>query len=200
MALGARGYVRIGATIAGCALVAACTPDQPPAVTPTPAPSPTPTSAVSTPVETDIERKERLAYAAAESAYKSAVEESDRVARAGGSERVTPALGEVAAGDYLRLQMSSLSNLKKRGHRQEGGVTIVGVKRDGGYQPDRVRLLACEDNSTWKIVDKSGKNVTPKDVPDYVQSLIVRKIDGSWKVWDGATRQVQHLPLRECQS
>ena len=67
MALGVRGFMRIGATIAGCALVAACTPEEPPAVTPTPTPtvttSPMPSA---TPTETDIERRMRLDWEAAE--------------------------------------------------------------------------------------------------------------------------------------
>ena len=67
MALGVPGFVRIGATIAGCALVAACTPDprrrprrrQRRPATPSPTPSATPT-------ETEIERQQRLDFEAAE--------------------------------------------------------------------------------------------------------------------------------------
>ena len=71
MALGVPGFVRIGAVIAGCALVAACTPEPGPTTTPTPAPpttaSPTPSA---TPTETEIERQQRLDFEAAEKAYR----------------------------------------------------------------------------------------------------------------------------------
>ena len=67
MALGVPGFVRIGAVIAGCALVAACTPEPAPTTTPTAVPpataSPTPSA---TPTETEIERQQRLDFEAAE--------------------------------------------------------------------------------------------------------------------------------------
>ena len=201
MALGARGFVRIGATIAGCALVAACTPDQPPTVTPTPAASPTATPSPApsaTLTETDIERQHRLAFGAAEAAYRIAIAEGDRIAQAGGANEATPALKAVATGDYLKLQVRSLATLKRRGERLEGGITILAVKRDGGYQPTQVRLTACEDNSTWKLISRSGKDVTPKRQKDYVQSLVVVKMSAGWKVSDGTTRQVQDLSAKEC--
>src|SRR3712207_1938418 len=103
--------MRIGATIAGCALVAACTPEQPPAVTPTPTPAqtatPSPTPSV-TPTETDIERRMRLDWEAAERAYREATSESDRLARIGGVRNASPKLKQVAAGDFLNLAVENL--------------------------------------------------------------------------------------------
>ena len=83
MGLRVRGFVRIGAAIAACALVAACTPDEPPVVntpTPTVTPSATPSA---TPTESEIERQMRLDWEAAEEAYRAAVAEGDRLARQG---------------------------------------------------------------------------------------------------------------------
>ena len=82
MALGVPGFVRIGAAIAGCALVAACTPEPGPTTTPTPAPpvsaSATPSA---TPTETEIERQQRLDFEAAEKAYRASIAEQDRLAQ-----------------------------------------------------------------------------------------------------------------------
>ena len=78
MALGGRrGSVSVGAVVACCALVVACTPEQP-AI----APSPTPAS--STPTESQIERQMRLDYEAAEKAYRANCAEHDRLDQAGG--------------------------------------------------------------------------------------------------------------------
>ena len=199
MALGVPGFVRIGAAIAGCALVAACTPEPGPTTTPTPAPSatasPTPSA---TPTETEIERQQRLDWDAAERAYRKAVAESDRVARAGGATEPTQALTAVTTGNYLKLQQQILNDLKERGQRVTGGVTVVYVGRDGGYRPDRLRLVTCEDNSTWRILNRANRDVTPTPQLDYVQSLVVTKVKDAWKVSDGTTRQVKDLPKQEC--
>ena len=84
LGLGVRGAVRIGATVAGCALVAACTPDQPPTSTPTPAVTATPSpTASASPTETDIERRMRLDWEAAEKAYRTSIAEVSRLAQKG---------------------------------------------------------------------------------------------------------------------
>ena len=71
MALGVPGFVRVGAAVAGCALVAACTPQPGPTGTPTPAPPVTASARPSaSPTETEIERQQRLDYEAAEKAYR----------------------------------------------------------------------------------------------------------------------------------
>ena len=103
MALRVRGFVRTGATIAACTLIAACTPEPPVVNTPTPSAS-TPTASP-TPTESEIERQMRLDYEAAEAAYRASIAEGDRLARRGGVRKATPALKAVATGDYLRLQI-----------------------------------------------------------------------------------------------
>ncbi len=76
MALGVPGFVRIGAAVAGCALVAACTPQPGPTVTPTPAPPVTASATPSaSPTETEIERQQRLDFEAAEKAYRASIAE-----------------------------------------------------------------------------------------------------------------------------
>src|SRR5918997_3866622 len=84
MALGVPGFVRIGAAIAGCALVAACTPEPGATTTPTPAPPATASATPSaTPTETEIERQQRFDFEAAEKAYLAAITERQRLARKG---------------------------------------------------------------------------------------------------------------------
>ena len=199
MAPRVRGFVRTGAAIAACTLIAACTPE-PPTVVNTPTPTATTPTASPTPTESDIERQMWLDYEAAEAAYRASIAEGDRLARRGGARKATPALKAVATGDYLKLQIEGLRSLKDRGERLEGGITVAGVKPDGGHHPSRLRIVACEDNSTWQIISKDGKDVTPKNQPDYIQSLIVRRVAGSWKVADGSSQQVQTLPANACKA
>ena len=156
MALRVRGFVRIGAAMAGCVLVAACTPEPAPTVTPTP----TPVS--STPTETEIERQQRLDYEAAEKAYRRAVAEGDRLAQHGIA-KSTPELEAVATGEYLELQIDSLEYLKKRGLRLRGTVTILEVSREGGWSADELNLVGCEDNSTWRVVDQAWTGCNPEE-------------------------------------
>jgi hypothetical protein len=201
LALGVRGFVRIGATIAGCALVAACTPDQPPAVTPTPSPtvaaSPTPSA---TPTETDIERQMRLDWEAAEKAYRASTSESNRLHQLGGAKLTSPALKAVATGRYLQLESGSLRYLRSRGWRFRGGVTIVSVKKVGGWSATRLSLLSCEDNSTWRVIDRNGRDVTPKNQPDYIQTLELIQDHRRWKVSDVASLKVVDVDgSAECQ-
>lgn len=202
MALGVRGFVRIGATIAGCALVAACTPEQPPAVTPTPTPAqtamPSPTPSV-TPTETDIERRMRLDWEAAEEAYRLSIAEVNRLAEQGET-RASTALKEVSTGAYLDVQLSSLRGIKARGWRLEGKITIVGVSRIGGWNAKTLNLVACEDNSTWRVFDRSNRDVTPRDKPDYIQELTVNKIEEKWKVTRVVSRKVANVSAKDCPS
>lgn len=191
MALGVSGFVRIGAAIAGCALVAACTPDPGP-TTPTPAPSVTasPTPSV-TPTETEIERQQRLDFEAAEQAYRTSIAESNRLHQQGGAEPVSSVLRGVATGKYLQLEADSLAFLKARGWRYRGGISIVQVSKAGGWKPDRLTLVSCEDNSAVQIISKSGKDVTPSDVSDYVQTLAAVKRGHNWKIGDVASEKIQ---------
>ena len=199
MGLGVRGFMRIGAAIAGCALVAACTPDQPPTVTPTPTATPSATPSA-TPTETNIERQMRLDFEAAEKAYRTAIAESDRLAQSGGARKPTAVLKGSATGDYLRVLIADLRTFESRGWRLKGGVTILNVSRSGGWTSTKLELTACEDNSTWKVLDQKGQDVTPKNQPDYIQSLTATNSQGVWKISDSSTRKVANVERSDCQS
>jgi hypothetical protein len=199
VALGVPGFVRIGAAIAGCALVAACTPDPGPTTTPTPVP-PTTASATpsATPTETEIERQQRLDWEAAEAAYRLAVLESDRLAREGGVTKPSKKLSSVATDEFLELAITGLRILESHQWRYEGAVTILGVKRQGGWRSSRLNLVGCEDNSTWRILDKNDRDVTPKKQPDYIQSLVVKRVDRVWKVAELSTKKVSDVTASDC--
>src|SRR5918993_2333631 len=107
MALGVPGFVRIGALIAGCALVAACTPEPGPTTTPTQVPSSASPTPSATPTETEIERQQRLDFEAAEKAYRASIAESNRLHQQGGMEPISSALRKVATGKYLQLEADS---------------------------------------------------------------------------------------------
>jgi hypothetical protein len=204
MARGVPGFVRIGAALAGCALVAACTPEAPPTQTSTPAapasstvPSASPTPSA-TPTETEIERRQRLDFDAAEKAYRTAVAESDRIAQRGGASEPTRLLRSVAAGDYLKVQVNSLKFLKSRRWRTTGSITIVAVGPAGGWRADRLQLTACEDNSTWRMLDSRNRDVTPEGLSDYVQALTVVSVAGEWKVSALTTKEVPDVSPGNC--
>jgi hypothetical protein len=193
MALGVPGFVRIGAVIAGCALVAACTPEPGPTTTPTPAPpttvSPTPSA---TPTETEIERQQRLDWEAAERAYRASIAESNRLHQQGGMEPISSTLRSVATGKYLQLEADSLAFLRARGWKYRGGIAIVGVSKSGGWQASRLTLTSCEDNSALTVVDQRGKDVTPKSRTDYVQTLTAVKRGSGWKISDVSSEKIQN--------
>jgi hypothetical protein len=201
VALGVPGFVRIGAAIAGCALVAACTPEPTPPTTPTPQPTATVSATPSaTPTETEIERQQRSDWEAAESAYREAVAESDRLAQLGGVSKPTARLQSVATAKYLDAQLDSLRFLKARKWRLKGSISVLGVRPVGGWTAERLELLACEDNSTWRMVDTDGADVTPSNVSDYVQTLSVVKVGNRWKVSSLNTKEIPAVTAEDCGS
>jgi len=199
VALRVRGFVTTGAAIAACMLIAACTPETPPVVN-TPAPTASTPTANPTPTESEIERQMRLDYEAAESAYRGAVAEGERLSQQGGSKTASPKLKTVATGDYLTLQVKALRLLRSRGWHLVGNARILAVQPVGGWEATELKLRACEDNSPWKLMDKRGRDVTPDEKADYIQQLTLTKSKGKWKVADVSTRRVQSVERADCES
>ena len=199
MALRVRGFVTTGAAIAACMLIAACTPE-PPTVVNTPTPTVSTPTASPTPTESEIKRQMRLDYEAAESAYRGAVAEGERLSQQGGSKAASPKLRAVATGDYLTLQVKALRILRSRGWHLVGNARILGVQPVGGWNATELTIRACEDNSPWKLMDKRGRDVTPKDKSDYIQLLTFTKSKGNWKVADVSTQRVQSVERADCES
>jgi hypothetical protein len=183
VAIGGRGFVSVGAVVA-CCVLAACTPEPPPISTPVP------TTAATTPTESQIERQMRLDYEAAEKAYRDNIAEQDRLARAGGVHRATSALMSTAEGDYLSAALASLAYIERKGWHGSGSTAILGLAQVG-WQEKMVRLMSCEDGSRLRLIDKSGKDVTPKGNARFIQSLSVVQRAGRWRVSSFESKSVK---------
>jgi hypothetical protein len=190
VALGGRGFVSVGAVVACCALVVACTPEQ--AI----APSLTPAS--STPTESQIERQMRLDYEAAETAYRASTAEQDRLYQAGGVTKPTAALRATATSSYLRITLKSLREVHRSGWHAKGNTKIIGVARTGGWRAGRVGLTSCEDNTAIRFIDRAGEDVTPKTERRYVQELTVVKVTERWKVSTANSTRVHSFEDQPC--
>jgi hypothetical protein len=190
VALRRRGFVSVGAAVACCALAAACTPEPAPISTA----SPTPTATTST--ESQIERQMRLDYEAAEKSYRAAVAEQHRQALLG-TAKLTPALKESATGAYLDLMLRALRYAHDRHWRSTGSTRIIGVVPNG-WQERSVRLIACEDSSGVRLIDKEGKEVTHQKTRTYLQQLTVENAGGRWKVADASTTVVKSFEGKSC--
>jgi hypothetical protein len=186
--------VSVGAAVACCALAAACTPE------PAPPSTSSPTPAATTPTESQIERQMRFDYEAAEKAYRDNMAEQDRLYKAGGTVKATPALKATATGSYLRITIESLRDVRRRGWHAIGATKIVGVAKDRGWRRGKVGLTSCEDNEIVRFVDKSGKDVTPKGPALYVQALTVVEEGGYWKVSTAATTRVKTFEGQPCKA
>jgi hypothetical protein len=95
---------------------------------------------------------------------------------------LTPELQRTSTAEYLQFALAGLREIEKSGWRTTGGVKIVGVAR-GGWQERHVNLVGCEDGSAVRVVDKTGRDVTPRKASaTYVQDLTVEKHGEDWKV------------------
>jgi hypothetical protein len=187
--LGGRGFVTVGAVVACCALTAACTPEGAPTSTPSPSP------AATTPTESQIERQMRLDYEAAEEAYRASLVEHDRQAQLGIAS--AGPLRRTATGVYLDFSLRSLRRSRNAGWRANGATKIVNIV-GSGWQEHRIRLIACEDSSGVRFVDKRGRDVTPRLRRTYVQDLVARKFGSDWKIADISSTVVKSFEGQSC--
>ena len=182
----------VGAVVTCCALATACTPE------PTSTSTPAPTLAATTPTESQIERQMRLDYEAAEKAYRASTLEQDRMYRAGGAIKASPALKATATGSYLKITLQSLREVHKSGWHAKGKTEIVGIVRDGGWRQGRVGLTSCEDNSAVRFFDRTGEDVTPNVERRYVQKLTVVRVTERWKVSTADSTRVHSFEGQPC--
>jgi hypothetical protein len=190
VALRTRGLVTVGAAVACCALAAACTSE------PTSVTTPSLTPPATTPTESQVERQMRLDYEAAEKAYTSALAERERQA-ALGIAKSSPALKANATGAYLDLVLKALRYAHDRHWHASGSTRVLGIVRNG-WQEHTVHLIACEDSSPVRLIDKAGKDVTSQKVRTYVQDLTVDYVNGGWKVADVSTTVVKSFEGQLC--
>ncbi len=105
--------------------------------------------------EYDQQVKEDALYAEAEVVYRKFVAEDDRIWRAGGLDEPTPALLEVATGDFLEDSMNIYRALKETKTKMVGGSTTTAwLKRapDKATPDSLVTLEDCRDASTARLV------------------------------------------------
>jgi hypothetical protein len=177
---------QLGAVAASCTLVAACTPSGPPVSTPSPTPAST------SPSETQLERQTRLAFEAAEKAYRANSAEVQRLSLAGGTYQPTKVLKNTSTGEYLKLQMSALKFLMDHKYRSSGKASIRWVKNES-FEQARLKIQACEDSSGIALIDSYGKKV-PSDSKGnnfYIQDITAVRIDGAWKLSDFSSQDVK---------
>jgi hypothetical protein len=138
----------------------------------------------------------RLDYEAAEMAYKAALAEQHRQAELGIA-KVTPVLKENATGTYLDLVLKILRYANNHQWHSTGSTKVVGIVPNG-WQEDTIRLIACEDSSGVRLIDKKGNDVTPQKTRNYVQDLTVRNSAGRWKIADISTTVVKSFESQPC--
>jgi hypothetical protein len=143
-------------------------------------PSPTPTPAFS-PTETRLERQTRLDFEAAEKSYRTFSAEFDRLANAGGAKEPSKLMKETGAGPILKLTAAALKAQYNQHAKVTGKRHIVRVER-GGYAPDRLMLLTCEDASSIRSFDTDGKSLGKGSVG--TSTVEVRRLDDRWKFWN----------------
>lgn len=157
-------------------VTASCTTNavNPPTVTPTPTTS-SPTS------ESAREERERVDFEEAEGAYRRNSGVLFEFASRGTDDGAKKKLAPTSTGDYLAFQLKGLRQAEELGLRLSTPTVIVGT-RFVSWNDGRIRLVACEDNSKVRVLDKAGKDVTPKTSRNYVQTLEVVDESGAWKV------------------
>jgi hypothetical protein len=181
-----QAYCYLGAFGAGCALLAGCTPADGTIPAPPPATS-APASA--TPPETAQQREERLAYEAAEKAYRTFAAEYARLQQeVGGTSRPTKTMTDNAAGPYLKAMSGFLRTKVKKGTHSDSAVHIEYVL-PGGYSADELILLVCQDGSNVKVLDSSNKMVGKGTVSKL--NIYLRPISGRWKIWSAHQEAVK---------
>src|SRR5829696_101835 len=155
----------LGAISATCVLLAACMPAD---GAPVPRPPDSQSAVSATPPETAQEREERLAYEAAEKAYRTFRAEYDRISNTKQtSARPTEAMTENAAGPYLKAMAEFLEYKKSHGQTGDRPIRIAYVK-PGGYSPSELILHVCEDGSRVRVFDKQGEVVSRGQISEMI--------------------------------
>lgn len=111
---------------------------------------------------------------------------------AGGVTEPTKVMTDTATGKYLKRQLDDLRYLKENDYRTKK-VGSVRVMKLGAFKHRELRLIACEDFRGVFIFDEDGKKVplTSPGTRVYMQTIIVTKANGVWKLFDYASRQVK---------
>lgn len=188
-------WLAVAVAVAAVLPVVACGPDEPGGGGTTPVTSPSPVdtggsaSASPSPSETGPSEAD---FKAAEQAYRDFNAERNRVGKAGGAKAATEQMKANAAGPYLKSMTESLKRLADEGSHWTSGARIIYVRSSSKVRnnvpPGELTLRVCEDGRKNKVVTKSGRVLATGQAAR--GDVYVRKIDGSWKVWDGDAKAV----------
>jgi hypothetical protein len=156
-------------TVAGMLLLAGCGGSDPiPTLPPTPSATP-------------IFASEEEALAAAEEAYAAYRRTSDLIASDGGSdpERIEPFVTESRLADEMR----GFATMREKRLRivGEASFEVLSVQRYEEFGGDaEVVFYACSDISEARVIDESGRDVTPTDRSDrLVLEVVLRSVEGA---------------------
>lgn len=175
-------------------LAVGCNPDPGPSPTVSP---PTETSApptgtpTPTPTENAEEMKQRVAFEAAEKAYRANFVEVGRLAEKGGVDAPSAIMRNTSTGAYLDAQMANLKFLHEQDLSANQVGRIVWLKR-GPFSPTELNFEACEDYRKVLLVKSNNETVPPKDggTRIYQQTIEATLVGGVWKLSDLNTEQV----------
>lgn len=178
----ATGATTLGLILLLASALAACVPDDVPAVPPAPAPSSAPV------FESDEE-----ALAAAEEAYGRYEAVTNAAGQTGWAD--TSKYVDVLVGDALADELDGAKQAVQLGYRQVGDSTHDTVSlqqvQDQGRGTVRIVVYLCSDVSLVDVLDKDGNSVVSASRPDR-QSFEVElmDVDGELKVgrtdaWSG---------------
>ena len=180
----------LAAVLAGGLLASGCTPD--PGSTPPPMMSPTPSVTASpTPTrsETTQEREQRIAFEAAEKAYRVSWTEYGRLAVDGGAEDPTQKLLDTSTGKYLSATMESLRSIKKQKLQISSPGSLEWV-RPKAYGEGEVILEGCEDYRSAILTKPNGETLTPSGTRVYQQTITAQRVSDRWKLSAQVTSEV----------
>ncbi len=155
-----------------------------------PAPPASPSS--TQPPETKIERETRLAFEAAEKAYRTNWAEVGRLSMAGGVSQPTKVLTATSTGEYIKATMADLKSFQEEAVRVSGPGSIGWVKPDA-FKQTQLTLKACEDYRGVKLIGKHGQTAQPDNAGTrvYIQHITATLHKGQWKLSDYASEQVK---------
>ena len=168
--------------------------------TPTPAASPTCSPAGGTPRPCSaeeyqkVQEQNRLTEEAI-ALYRRWTKESTRLYRAGGTNKATPEMLAIMAGDALKSGLGIFSDMKGAGIRaRTGQVKVVNIGPGAAAaSAGSVAIQACIDGRSFRFV-RSGKSIGRGTVA--VEHVVAKPIDGRLKMWSVQSEVVSSCPSK----
>ncbi|KDP92508.1 hypothetical protein W824_00690 [Clavibacter cf. michiganensis LMG 26808] len=98
-------------------------------------------------------------------------------------------LAALLTGNVLESEKSGLHDAREKGQRTDGEETVSGFQvTDRGLDPQGAQYMTaqvCLDVSGTRIIDSTGKDVTPERVPRLsLQAKAIKSEDDRWRISD----------------